>query len=90
VDARDARWPLQSGEPNALDLIRSGEVGLVINIPKNHQKREIRNDYLIRRTAVDHDVPLITNLRSADLIIAALDRLSGDDLKIKPWRAYLE
>ncbi|MBW2260381.1 MAG: carbamoyl-phosphate synthase (glutamine-hydrolyzing) large subunit [Deltaproteobacteria bacterium] len=90
VDARDVRWPLESGEPNALDLIRSGDVGLVINIPKNHQKREIRNDYLIRRTAVDHDVPLITNLRLADLIIAALDRLSEEDLKIKPWRSYLE
>ncbi len=90
VEARDVRWPLEGGQPNALDLIRSGGVGLVINIPKNHQKREIRNDYLIRRTAVDHDVPLITNLRRADLIIAALDRFSEADLKAKPWRAYLE
>jgi carbamoyl-phosphate synthase large subunit len=90
LDVRDVFWPLDGREPSALSLIRSGEVGLVINIPKNYKKRELRNDYLIRRTAVDHDVPLVTNLRSASLLIQAIDRLSADDLGIKPWRAYLE
>jgi carbamoyl-phosphate synthase large subunit len=90
VEVRDAHWPSTGREPSALSLIRSGEVALVINIPKNYKKRELRNDYLIRRIAVDHDVPLITNLKSAGLLVQAMDRLEESDLGIKPWRSYLE
>jgi carbamoyl-phosphate synthase large subunit len=89
VDARIVRWPSQRGGPTALDVIRSGEVSLAINIPKNYQKRELSNDYLIRRTAVDHDVPLITNLRLAHLIITAMERYSEEDLLARPWRSYV-
>jgi carbamoyl-phosphate synthase large subunit len=89
VDAEPVRWPLESGEPNALSLIRSGEVDLVINIPKNYKKRELKNDYLIRRVAVDHNVPLLTNIKVARLVIAALDRYREEDLRIKPWRGYV-
>ena len=90
LEVRDAHWPLDSRKPNALTLIRTGKVGLVINIPKNYKRRELRNDYLIRRAAVDHDVPLLTNLRSAALLVSAFDRLSESDLKVLPWRSYLE
>ncbi len=89
VDAIAVHWPSEAAKPSAVELIRSGEVALVINIPKNYKKRELSNDYLIRRTAVDHDVPLITNIRMASLITAALDRYSEEDLRIKPWRDYL-
>jgi len=56
-------WPLENKEPNTLTYISDGKIDLVINIPKNIEKEELDNDYLIRRKAVDFNVPLITNLQ---------------------------
>ena len=58
-------WPLEKKEPNILSFIADGKIDLVINIPKNIEKEELDNDYLIRRKAVDFGIPLITNLQLA-------------------------
>ncbi|PWB74962.1 MAG: carbamoyl phosphate synthase large subunit [Holophagae bacterium] len=83
------RWPLEGGQPNALDCIRERRVDLVINIPKHFQKEELTNDYIIRRTAVDYGVPLITNRQLAERLSEALERVPIDQLKVRPWREYL-
>ncbi|MBN1272124.1 MAG: carbamoyl-phosphate synthase (glutamine-hydrolyzing) large subunit [Candidatus Aminicenantes bacterium] len=82
-------WPTDEKEPNALTAITSGKIELVINIPKNIDKKELDNDYLIRRKAVDMDVPLITNLQLAKRFVEALERTPPDGLKIKSWDEYL-
>ena len=82
------RWPLEGGQPNALDCIRERRVDLVINIPKHFQKEELTNDYIIRRTAVDFGVPLITNRQLAERLTEALERVPIDQLKVRPWREY--
>ncbi len=46
--------------PNALDLIRDGTIGLCINIP-THESKRVKDNYLMRRTAVDFGLPLLTN-----------------------------
>mmetsp|Transcript_21822 Transcript_21822/g.24377 ORF Transcript_21822/g.24377 Transcript_21822/m.24377 type:complete len:1514 (-) Transcript_21822:105-4646(-) len=48
------------GKPNAVDLIKSGDIGLVINIP-NHESKRLEDNYHMRRTAVDFGIPLLTN-----------------------------
>ena len=48
------------------------------------------NDYIIRRTAVDFGVPLITNLQLAQRLSEALCRVPIDQLKVRPWREYGE
>ncbi len=53
IPAQLVHWPLSGEKPNVLDLLRSGKIDLVINIPKNYQEEELTNDYIIRRTAVD-------------------------------------
>ncbi len=88
VPARVLRWPLDGGSPNAVEAIRSGEVGLVVNIPKDFRREELTNDYIIRRTAVDFGVPLITNRQLAERLSEALERLSIDQLKVRSWREY--
>ncbi len=82
------RWPLEGGQPNALDCIRERRVDLVINIPKHFQKEELTNDYIIRRTAVDYGVPLITNRQLAERLSEALERVPISELKVRPWREY--
>jgi len=81
-------WPLEKKEPNTLTYIMEGKIDLVINIPKNVEKEELENDYLIRRKAVDFNIPLITNLQLAKRFVEALSRTTMDDLKIKSWNEY--
>jgi carbamoyl-phosphate synthase large subunit len=88
VNAEVLHWPLDEKEPNTLTYITDRKIDLVINIPKNIEKEELDNDYLIRRKAVDFDVPLITNLQLAKRFVEAIDRTSLEDLKVKSWDEY--
>ena len=89
IDARILHWPLSNKEPNTLSYIAEGKIDLVINIPKNIEKTELDNDYLIRRKAVDFNVPLITNVQLAKRFAEAVYRTRSDDLKIKSWNEYV-
>ena len=88
IDSEVLYWPLEEQEPNTLTYIANGNIDLVINIPKNIEKEELDNDYLIRRKTVDFNVPLITNLQLAKRFVEALHRTSLGDLKIKSWNEY--
>jgi len=82
------RWPLDEGSPNALEYIKKGKVDLVINIPKHFQKEELTNDYIIRRTAADFGVPLITNRQLAERLAEALERVPIANLNVRSWKEY--
>ena len=88
VEAHVAYWPDENKSPNTIELIRAREVDLVVNIPKDLSDTELDNDYSIRRSAVDYNVPLITNSRLASAFILAFCRMSEDDLVIKSWDEY--
>jgi carbamoyl-phosphate synthase large subunit len=88
VEAHVAYWPDENKSPNTIDLIKSREVDLVVNIPKDLSDKELNNDYTIRRSAVDYNIPLITNSRLASAFILAFCRMSIDDLEIKSWDEY--
>ena len=81
-------WPLEKKSPNVIEYIRDGKIDMVINIPKNYQREELTNDYLIRRAAVDYNVMLITNRQIATRFIEALYRKDRDGLMIKAWDEY--
>ena len=87
VNAAPVCWPDEEGE-NILDLISSHAIDLVINIPKNHSKRELTNGYRIRRSAIDHNIPLLTNARLASAYIRAFCNMSLDNVEIKAWNEY--
>jgi len=89
VMAEALYWPSEEKEPNTLTYIADGKIDLVINIPKNIEKQELDNDYLIRRKAVDFNVPLITNIQLAKRFVEALSRTSLDELKVKSWNEYV-
>lgn len=88
IEATVLYWPLEKREPNTLSYIARGKIDLVINIPKNVEKEELDNDYLIRRKACDFDVPLITNLQFAKRFVEAIHKTSLSDLRIKSWDEY--
>ena len=88
IAAESVAWP-SDGNPDGADTrIRQGGVDLVVNIPKNYQKEELTNGYLIRRAAADFGVFLITNLQLAKRLVESLSRKGFDDLNFKAWHEY--
>jgi len=81
-------WPLEKKEPNAISYIEEGKLDLIINIPKSIEEEELTNDYIVRRKAIDYNVPLITNLQFAERFIDAISKIKMDELSIKPWDEY--
>ncbi len=73
---------------NVLSYIESGEVELIINIPRNFSRQELTDGYYIRRTAVDYHIPLISNKQIAKIFINAISNLTEDDLDVKAWSEY--
>jgi carbamoyl-phosphate synthase large subunit len=88
IQAEALNWPLEKRQPNTIEYIKEKKIDLVINIPKNYQEMELTNDYMIRRTAVDYNVPLITNRQFAMRFAEAVARTSLEDLEIKSWDEY--
>ncbi len=80
--------PNEDGFPNALDLIRNKQVEMVINIPKNLTQEELDNGYLVRRNAVDFNIPLFTNARLAAAFIRAFCEINLADIPVKGWDEY--
>lgn len=81
-------WPDSAKEPNVITKLKIKEIKFVINIPKNLSKVELDNDYNIRRTSVDFNIPLITNARLAEAFLEACDKFKLEDTKIMSWKEY--
>ncbi|MBP8849146.1 MAG: carbamoyl-phosphate synthase (glutamine-hydrolyzing) large subunit [Breznakibacter sp.] len=81
-------WPDSSNKPNSLDMIREKKFDLVVNIPKNLSKGELKNGYQIRRNAIDFNIPLITNARLASAFINAFCKIDITEIAIKSWEEY--
>ncbi len=89
IESETLHWPLDSRKPSAVEAIRAGEIDLVLNIPKDDTEEELTNDYIIRREAVDYNVPLITNRQIAMRLAEALSRVELKDLEIRSWADYV-
>ena len=83
-------WPDErpNAENNVMKMIAEHKFDLIVNIPKNHTKRELTNGYRIRRGAIDHNIPLITNARLASAFIEAFCEMKLEDIQIKSWQEY--
>nr|AAD43968.1 carbamoyl-phosphate synthetase III [Oreochromis grahami] len=75
VPAIPVAWPTGMGGDNSLPsikrLISEGHIDLVVNLPNNNT-RHVKDNFLIRRMAVDHRVPLITNFQVVKLFAEAI------------------
>jgi carbamoyl-phosphate synthase large subunit len=83
-------WPDEdpAAENNVMQMIADHRFDLIINIPKNHTKRELTNGYRIRRAAIDHNIPLITNARLASAFIRAFCKIDVNSMPVKSWDEF--
>lgn len=75
-------------EPNAATLIESQKIDLIINIPKSIHGTHT-DGFRIRRLAIDHHIPLITNLKLAKMFLGCLIHLNVKKLPVRSWRDYV-
>lgn len=88
MEVTELHWPDEEQQPNVMEYLQQKKIDLVVNIPKNHTRRELDNGYRIRRAAVDYNIPLITNARLASAFIYAICKVGKEDLAIKAWDEY--
>lgn len=84
VPATPVAWPSQEGQNPSLSsirkLIRDGSIDLVINLPNNNTKF-VHDNYVIRRTAVDSGIALLTNFQVTKLFAEAVQKSRSVDSK---------
>jgi carbamoyl-phosphate synthase large subunit len=88
IEVTTLAWPDEDVKPNTLDYLKNKLIDLVINIPKDLSSDELNNDYTIRRSAVDFNIPLITNARLASAFLIGICNIAKDDISIKSWDEY--
>ena len=88
IENTEVFWPDSDRQPQALDLLHDHKIDLVINLPANHSDSQVTNGYRIRRTAVDLNIPLITNARLASAFIYAFLTVKPEDIEIKSWQEF--
>jgi len=82
VEAREV-LKVNEGCPNVVDLIKRGDVALIINTPLGRASR--RDEKAIRRAALRHNFPCVTTMTGAQAIVEAIcARADGDDPVVRP------
>ena len=83
-------WPDErpNAENNVMKMIAEHKFDLIVNIQKNHTKRELPHGYRIRRGAIDNTNPLLTNARLAKAFIEAFCHMNQNEIQIKSWQEY--
>lgn len=80
---------------NVVDVIEQKKVSLVINISEKYEEapkvydKLVSDGYLIRRAAIDNNIPLFTDMRTTRYFIRAIEKYSLKDLQIKSWNEYV-
>ncbi|HEY7752039.1 MAG TPA: carbamoyl-phosphate synthase (glutamine-hydrolyzing) large subunit [Ignavibacteriaceae bacterium] len=88
IDVEALYRSFENKEPSILTYLNEGKIDFVINIPKTSEKVELDNDYLIRRVAIDLNIPLFTNVQVAKRFFKAMEQYTEEKLTIKSWDEY--
>ena len=78
---------VQEGSPNVIDMMRKGEIQLIVNTPADKASRQ--DHYQIMRMAVDYGVPYITTLAAAKAAALAIEAIGKSRLTLEPLGHYL-
>jgi carbamoyl-phosphate synthase large subunit len=88
IDVEELHRPFDNLEPSILTYLNEGKIDLVINIPKTTEKVELDSDYIVRRKAIDLNIPLLTNTQFAKRFIKSIKIYSASELEVKSWDEY--
>jgi carbamoyl-phosphate synthase large subunit len=78
---------LHEGRPHVLDIIKNGQIQLIINTPSGEEAQA--DGKLIRRTALMYKIPIVTTIAGARATVAAISKLQAEPLQVKALQDYL-
>lgn len=77
-------------ELNIATVIAQRKVNLIINIPSSSNTGTKTDGYLMRRMAIDHHIPLITNAQTAQIILECILEKQDYSEDVRSWREFME
>jgi carbamoylphosphate synthase large subunit len=80
--------PAVKREPNIMTLLQGGKLDLVINVPDSMDSQALTDGFEMRRAAVDSSTPLITDIKTAGLMVASLHRKWTREQAGRPFWSY--
>ena len=81
-------------DPNIVDYLQKGELDLVINIPTPNNAGKyseiMRDEYIIRRLAIEFNVPVVTDLELASALTKVLEQHDSNKLTVRSLNEYMD
>ena len=77
---------VSEGRPHVVDMIKNGEIHLVINTPSGRKPKN--DEVLIRAGAVQYKIPYTTTISGAQAVVNAIETMKKGDLRVKPLQDY--
>ncbi|HOB38578.1 MAG: carbamoyl-phosphate synthase large subunit [Methanomassiliicoccaceae archaeon] len=71
----------QKMDPDALGLMRRGKINLIINTPTNSSGAR-RDGYMMRRLAVELEIPFLTTVQAARATVSAMRKAAAGRLEV--------
>jgi carbamoyl-phosphate synthase large subunit len=78
---------LHEGRPNVGDIIKNGQIQLIINTPSGEEAQA--DGKLIRRTALVYKIGIVTTIAGAKATAAAIKSLQTQPLEVKALQDYI-
>jgi carbamoyl-phosphate synthase large subunit len=80
---------VSEGRPNVVDLIKNGQIQLIINTPAAGRTPR-RDEVAIRSTAVAYNIPIVTTVSGAGATVNAIEALRRKPLEVRSLQEYHE
>jgi carbamoyl-phosphate synthase large subunit len=77
---------IQEGRPNAIDLIKNGQIQMIINTPGGMIPR--RDENAIRSAAYAHNICIMTTITGAAAAVDGIRALKEKDVGVRPLQKY--
>ena len=79
-------YKVNEGRPNIVDHIKNGQVALIVNTPLG--RGSYSDDPVIRKSATQHGVPILTTLSAAAAAVSGIKALKDEVLTVKSLQEY--
>ncbi|MEA5512333.1 carbamoyl-phosphate synthase large subunit [Crocosphaera sp. UHCC 0190] len=87
IDDVEVVLKLHEGRPHVIDWIKNKQIQFIINTPSGEESQV--DGRMIRRTALDYKLPIITTIAGAKATVAAIRSLQTQPLEVKALQDYL-
>ncbi|BBB14705.1 carbamoyl-phosphate synthase [Candidatus Rickettsiella viridis] len=79
----------EAKKPNIKHLIGQRKVAAIINIPSSATGLQRTDGFVIRRLAIDHHIPLVTNAQITQVFLQGLVTLWDKELPVDSWQSLV-